>query len=54
MSEFKDFLKEQLQEPELKKEWNDIQLETDVIPFIKVIKASCGRYGNGYKVSFHS
>lgn len=31
MSEFKDFLKEQLQEPEFKKEWESIQPEMDVI-----------------------
>lgn len=31
MSEFKDFLNEQLQNPEFKKEWDDIQPEMDVI-----------------------
>lgn len=31
MSEFKDFLNEQLQEPEFRKEWEDIQPEMDVI-----------------------
>ena len=31
MSEFKDFLEEQLQNPEFKKEWDDIQPEMDVI-----------------------
>lgn len=31
MSEFNDFLKEQLQDPELRKEWEDIQPEMDVI-----------------------
>lgn len=31
MSEFKDFLEEQLQDPEFKKEWDDIQPEMDVI-----------------------
>ena len=31
MSEFKDLLNEQLQDPEFKKEWDDIQPEIDVI-----------------------
>lgn len=31
MSEFRDFLKEQLQNPEFKKEWDDLQPELDVI-----------------------
>lgn len=31
MSEFNDFLNEQLQDPEFKKEWEDIQPEMDVI-----------------------
>ena len=31
MSEFNDFLNEQLQDPELRKEWEDIQPEMDVI-----------------------
>lgn len=31
MSEFNKFLNEQLQNPELKKEWEDIQPEMDVI-----------------------
>lgn len=31
MSEFKDFLNEQLQDPEFRKEWEDIQPEMDVI-----------------------
>lgn len=31
MSEFSNFLKEQLQDPALKKEWEDIQPEMDVI-----------------------
>ena len=31
MSEFRDFLKEQLKNEELKKEWEDIQPEMDVI-----------------------
>lgn len=31
MSEFKDFLNEQLKDPELKKEWEDLQPEFDVI-----------------------
>lgn len=31
MSEFKDFLNEQLQDPEFGKEWEDIQPEMDVI-----------------------
>lgn len=31
MSEFKDFLNEQLKDPEFKKEWEDIQPEMDVI-----------------------
>lgn len=31
MSEFKDFLNEQLQYPEFRKEWEDIQPEMDVI-----------------------
>lgn len=31
MSEFKDFLDEQLENPDLKKEWEDIQLEMDII-----------------------
>lgn len=31
MSEFDNFLNEQLEEPEFKKEWEDIQPEMDVI-----------------------
>ena len=31
MSEFNDFLNEQLQDPEFRKEWEDIQPEMDVI-----------------------
>lgn len=31
MSEFQDLLKEQLKDPEFKKEWDDIQPEMDVI-----------------------
>lgn len=31
MSEFKDFLDEQLENPDFKKEWEDIQPEMDVI-----------------------
>ena len=31
MSEFRDLLKEQLKDPEFKKEWDDIQPEMDVI-----------------------
>ena len=31
MSEFNDFLKEQLKDPEFRKEWEDIQPEMDVI-----------------------
>lgn len=31
MSEFREFLNEQLQDPEFKKEWDDIQPEMDVI-----------------------
>ncbi len=31
MSEFKDFLDEQLENPDFKKEWEDIQLEMDII-----------------------
>lgn len=31
MSEFNDFLNEQLQDDEFRKEWNDIQPEMDVI-----------------------
>lgn len=31
MSELKDFLNEQLQEPDFKKEWDDIQPEMNVI-----------------------
>lgn len=31
MSEFNNFLNEQLEEPEFKKEWEDIQPEMDVI-----------------------
>lgn len=31
MSEFNDFLNEQLQNPEFRKEWEDIQPEMDVI-----------------------
>ena len=31
MSEFNDFLNEQLQEPEFRKEWENIQPEMDVI-----------------------
>lgn len=31
MSEFQDLLKEQLKNPEFKKEWDDIQPEMDVI-----------------------
>lgn len=31
MSEFNDFINEQLQDPEFKKEWEDIQPEMDVI-----------------------
>ena len=31
MSEFKEFLNEQLKNPEFKKEWEDIQSEMDVI-----------------------
>lgn len=31
MSEFQDFLKEQLQDDEFRKEWEDIQPEMDVI-----------------------
>ena len=31
MSEFQDLLKEQLTDPEFKKEWDDIQPEMDVI-----------------------
>lgn len=31
MSEFKEFLNEQLENPEFKKEWDDIQPEMDVI-----------------------
>ena len=31
MSEFRDFLKEQLQNPEFKKEWDHLQPELDVI-----------------------
>ncbi len=31
MSEFKEFLNEQLKNPEFKKEWEDIQPEMDVI-----------------------
>ena len=31
MSEFKDFLNEQLQDPEFRKEWDDIQPEMNVI-----------------------
>lgn len=31
MSEFNDFLNEQLQDPEFRKEWEDIQPEMDVV-----------------------
>lgn len=31
MSEFKDFLDEQLENPDFKKEWEDIQPEMDVV-----------------------
>lgn len=31
MSEFQDYLQEQLKDPEFKKEWDDIQPEMDVI-----------------------
>ncbi len=31
MSEFKDFLDEQFENPDFKKEWEDIQLEMDII-----------------------
>ena len=31
MSEFQDLLREQLKDPEFKKEWDDIQPEADVI-----------------------
>ncbi len=31
MSEFREFLNEQLKEPEFEKEWNEIQPEMDVI-----------------------
>lgn len=31
MSEFKEFLQEQLKDPKFKKEWDDIQPEMDVI-----------------------
>ena len=31
MSEFNDFLDEQLQDPEFRKEWEDVQPEMDVI-----------------------
>ena len=31
MSEFQDYLQEQLKDPEFKKEWDDIQPEMDII-----------------------
>lgn len=40
MSEWKDFLNEQLQDPELKKEWEDIQPEMDVIRAIMEARIS--------------